>query len=192
MPNEAAGETFSKPDPKVAVRKETKKSLVVIGVALVILALCLAALNWVVGSETTETAPPASSESVATASTKKVTKTQSGPSEGLLTALLGTGAALIVVGFLYGRISSIKLPGGVEVGLTKDEEEKAAEKIGEKLKEKSGGEVDPATAAQVAQAATEHLSEAKAGLLAKAGTFELSDDAIEKVVDKVVKQTQTA
>lgn len=192
MPNEAASETFSKPDPKVAVRKETKKSLVVIGVALVVLALCLAALNWVVGSETTETAPPASSKSVTTASTKKVTKTQSGPSEGLLTALLGTGAALIVVGFLYGRISSIKLPGGVEVGLTKDEEEKAAEKIGEKLKEQSGGAVDPATAAQVAQKATEHLSQAKAGLLAKAGAFELSDDEIETVVDKVVKQIQTA
>jgi Na+-transporting methylmalonyl-CoA/oxaloacetate decarboxylase gamma subunit len=187
MADETIDSTFSKPDPKIAVSKETKKVLVAIGVGLIVLSLGLAALNWVIGSETTETTPPPA-KSPATASAQKTTKTKSGPSEGLLTALLGSGAALVVVGFLYGRISSIKLPGGVEVGLTKDEEDKAAEKVGEKLKEKSGGAVDPATAAQVAQKATEHLSQAKVGLLAKAGAFELSDDAIEAVVDKAVAE----
>lgn len=177
--NSKANETFTKPDPKVAVRKETKRSLVVIGGFLVIAALGLATLNWAIGSETKETTP-SSSTPTAKASTK-TTKTTSGPSEGLLTAIIGSGAALIVVGFLYGRISSIKLPGGVEVGLTPDEEEKGTKKILEKLPPTA----DDATKAKAVQETQGHLLRAKAGLQAKTSATQLSDDEIKSVVERV-------
>ncbi len=137
--------TFDKPDPQVAVRQETKKSLVWLGVALLAVGLVLIATTWAIGTKTTET-PPASSSDAKTAA-KKTTTTKSGPAEGLITAVLGTGAALILVGFLFGRISSIKLPGGVEVSLAKEAEEKTLEKSVEKHPN------DPAKAAAVAQKA---------------------------------------
>jgi hypothetical protein len=188
MANENAGqdknETFEKPDPKVAVRKETKQSLVIIGGLLIVAALGLAALNWSIGSETKETAPAPSSTPTAKASTT-TKKTTSGPSEGLLTAIIGSGAALIIVGFLYGRISSIKLPGGVEVGLTPDEKEKGAKEAIEAI-EKLPDTADPAKTAEAIQATQYHCLQAKAGLQTKTGITELSEDEIKSVAAKVV------
>jgi hypothetical protein len=184
MANKNAGqnknETFDKPDPKVAVRKETKQSLVIIGGLLIVVALGLAALNWSIGSETKETTPSSTTPATKVSTTTK--KTTSGPTEGLLTAILGSGAALIIVGFLYGRISSIKLPGGVEVGLTPDEKEKGAKETIEKLPDNAG----PAKTAEAIQATQYHMLRTKANLQAKAGITELTEDDIKSVAEKVV------
>jgi hypothetical protein len=118
--------TFEKPDPQVAVRQETKKSLVWIGAVALLVGLGLMILTWTIGTQTKET-PPASSDGAKTA-TEKTTTTKSGPPEGVVLAVLGTGAALIVVGFLFGRISTIKLPGGVEVGISKEAEQETIKK----------------------------------------------------------------
>lgn len=147
--------TFDKPDPKVAVRQETKKSLVLLGVLALLLGLALIVVTWSVGSKTTET--PAASSSSAKTAAKKTTTTKSPPSEGLITAVLGTGAALIVIGFLFGRISTIKLPGGVEVAMNKEAEQETIEKA----VEKHPGE--PEKAAVVAQKAQALLLQENAG-----------------------------
>jgi hypothetical protein len=138
------------------------------------------------GSETVETSPPAQSNSSQPQATVKTTK--SAPSDSLLTTVLGAGAALIIIGVLYGRISTIKLPGGVEIGLTKNEEDKAAKMIGEKLKEKADGEVDPVETAKATQEAADLLLQAKARVQAKAGPIELPEDEMVSVVEKVVEQ----
>ncbi len=143
--NPAQKPVFEKPDPQVAVRQETKKSLVWIGSVALALGLALIVLTWAVGSKTTES--PAPSSNGAQTATEKTTKTRSVPSEGLITAVLGTGAALVVVGFLYGRISTIKLPGGVEVSMSKEAEKKTIEKAVAKHPN------DPEKAATVAQKA---------------------------------------
>jgi len=175
---------FEKPDPKVAVSRETKGWLVAIGTALVAVAVVLVIVNWSVGEKTTETtrgpATPTAKEPLT-----KTTKAEKGPSEGLLSALIGSGAALILVGFLYGRISSIKLPGGVEVGLTPKEEEKAIQKVGEQLKEKN---VDATTTAKVAQVTHNRLLKTKAGMQGTMPTRELTEGEITSAVETVVGQ----
>jgi hypothetical protein len=113
-----------------------------------------------------------------TGEAKATTKTtKNAPSDTLLTAILGAGAALFIVGVLYGRISTIKLPGGVEVSLTKEEEEETAKKSAE---QHPG---DPQKAAMVAQKAQALLREEKArGLVA------LPEANIESAVEKVSAQ----
>ncbi|HET7484888.1 MAG TPA: hypothetical protein VFJ64_05860 [Solirubrobacterales bacterium] len=186
MANENAGqkknETFDKPDPKVAVRKETKQSLVIIGGLLIVAALGLAALNWSIGSETKETTPASTTPTAKASTTTK--KTTSGPTEGLLTAIIGSGAALIIVGFLYGRISSIKLPGGVEVGLTPEEKEKGTKETIEKLPQNANAE----TVAEAIQATQYHMLRTKADLQAKTGITKLSGTDIQSVAAKVVEK----
>ncbi len=123
----------------------------------------------------------AGSETVETPSTKpkageaKTTTTKSAPSETLLTTLLGTGAALIIVGALYGRISTIKLPGGIEVSMSKQAEKKTIKKSLEKHPNQ------PEKAAAVAQTA-------QTLLLQEAGeegspTVDPSDTQIEKAIE---------
>jgi len=179
--SEAANETFSKPDPKVAVRKETKKLLVGIGFVLVVLAIAVAALNWAIGSKTTETEPAKSASD--TGKVEKTKETFAGPSDELLTAVIGSGAALILIGFLYGRISSIKLPGGIDVGLTADEVEKGTKKTLEALPDG----VDPATAAKAIQQTQEAMLTVKAGQQAEAGVAPLPDEKIRSVAESAVE-----
>lgn len=175
-------DTFSKPDPKVAVRKETKQALVVIGAALIILAIVVAALSWGLGSKTTETEP---SKSAAASTVEKTKKTYSGPSDSLLMAVIGSGAALILVGFLYGRISSIKLPGGVDIGLTAEEKEKAATKTLEKL-ESLPGETSPADAAKAIQHAQDAVLAVKATQHAEA-VAQVPDEQIVELAESAAQ-----
>lgn len=67
-------------------------------------------------------------------SSKEVTK--NAPSEGLLLALLGTGVALILCGGLYSRLTTVKLPGGVELDLSPGEGEKLKNAVTTKAAEK--------------------------------------------------------
>lgn len=133
--------------PGVAVSQETKKGLVWIGILLVAAAIVAAGVNWADGGETTETTKP---DKDAPAQVEKVTKTKNGPSDSLLTALLGVGAGLIAIGYLYGRISSIKLPGGTEIGLTPEEKKATVQKAAEEIN-------DPKKVAEVAQKAEDLL-----------------------------------
>jgi hypothetical protein len=105
----------------------------------------------------------------------KTTTTKSAPSETLLTAVLGTAGALLLVGVLYGRISTIKLPGGVELAMTKEAEEKTVEKSAEKHPD------DPAKVAKVAQKAQALLLQENAG-----GAI-LTDKQISDAVDLASK-----
>jgi hypothetical protein len=171
MADEKATTEVTIEKPGVAVSKETKQGLVAIGMILVALALAAAGINWAEGGETTETTKPPQSGGT---ETKKVTKTKDGPSESLLTALLGAGAGLIVIGFLYGRISSIKLPGGTEIGLTAEEKKTATQKAIE------ANPNDPEKAAEVALVAEDHLLAQKINSAAAATLPESKiDEALE-------------
>jgi hypothetical protein len=103
----------------------------------------------------------------------KTTTTKNAPSDTLLTAVLGTAGALLLVGVLYGRISTIKLPGGVEVSLTKEEQEETAKKAADKHPN------DPKKAALVAQKAQAQLRQEKAR-----GMVPLPEARINGVVDR--------
>jgi hypothetical protein len=107
--------------------------LIAVGAVLIALFIAGLVLTRTVGSETTEktTAPPAGAS--ATTPTDKTTKAKSFPSDTILTALLSAGGALLLVGALYGRLTSIKVF-GAEFGLAPAETDKVAEKVAEKLK----------------------------------------------------------
>lgn len=139
------------PDPNVRTATGAHTALVAIGVLLLLAWVGLLVANRSVGSETEETTVPATQQaavgttgatgttgSAALQPTTKTTKTKELASETLLSALLGASAALILVGFLYGRISSIKLPGGTELGflvgnLTEDEKKTTAKKVADAM-----------------------------------------------------------
>ena len=163
--------------PGVAVSQETKWVLVVIGVFLVIAAIGAATINWTNGGETTETTKPGKD---ATVQTEKVTKTKNGPSESLLTALLGAGAGLIVIGFLYGRISSIKLPGGTVIGLNAEEKKAATQKAIEANPD------DPKKAAEVALASEDRLLAQKLNT----ASVSLPEKRIDEVVQAVTAEAE--
>lgn len=107
----------------------------------------------------------------------KTTTTKNAPSETLLTAVLGTAGALLLVGVLYGRISTIKLPGGVEVALTEEDVEKTAEEAADKHPG------DPKKAAMVAQKAQSNLRQNKAR-----GLVPLPDSVIGNAVEEASQE----
>lgn len=113
----AAAKPVPTTESNVVVATETKQSLVSLGLLLIALFAAGVIFGRVVGGKTEESGTPTGSA----ATTTKTTTTKNVPSDTVLTALLGTGAALMLVGFLYPRINAIKLPGGVEIGVTPEE-----------------------------------------------------------------------
>ncbi len=181
--NEKTQVQVERKDPQVGVASGAHKWLVAIGVLVLLVWVGLLVINWQFGNEITETTKTATGE------TAKTTETKELASETLLSALLGVGAALILVGFLYARISSIKLPGGTELGflggnLTEDEKKATAEKVADALpRDTPNSEVAAATVeatAKVAQAKAAQQTEALA-----ASTGEVADDLIDAVVAEV-------
>ena len=85
---------------------------------------------------------------------------------------------LILTGFLWTRITAIKLPGGAEIDLTSEEQKKAAEKVGAKL---SGS--DSVKVAEETQRAVSALRRSKARL----GAPTFSDAQIQRVVEETVR-----
>ncbi len=158
--------------PGVAVSQETKYSLVSLGFVLVLIAIVAATFNLFDRGETTETTKPGKD---AVAQTETVKKTASGPSDSLLTALLGAGAGLMVIGFLYGRISSIKLPGGTEIGLSAQEKKAATQKAIE------ANPNDAEKAAEVATVAEDRLLAQKLN----ARTLSLPQESVDQTVRAV-------
>jgi hypothetical protein len=168
-----------RPDPKVVIPKEANPWLIALGCVLILLFVAGVGFNRAVGSETKETKPAAASEGAAAEpqeATTTTTKSKDVPSETLLTALLGSGAVLILVGVLYARINSIKLPGGAELTLTQKEEEAATEKVTAVLPD----DADPQTVAKVTQATLAKMQEEKA-----AGRITVPEAKIEHIVEEV-------
>jgi hypothetical protein len=109
------------------------------------------------------------------------TTTKSWPSETLITSLLAVGAVLVIVGFLWARITSIKVA-GAEIGLSDDEKEKVAEALTEKMPE----DAKPDEAAKAALSALAALTEQKA-----AGAS-LTDAEISTVVEQHTQDLRQA
>jgi hypothetical protein len=114
------------------------------------------------------------------ASQSKTTKTKEFPSETLLTALLSAGGVLILVGALYGRVTSIKAF-GAELGLAPAETNKVVQKVTEKLK----GE----PAEKVAEALPTALDHAR-GRKQVTGVARLSDRDIDAVADAAARSVR--
>ena len=156
----------------VAQAQRPNWALICAGIVLVLLFAGGALFGRAVGGETKET-----TASRPAGGTTKVTKTKAVPSDSLLTVLLGTGAALIVIGALYSRITTVKLPGGVEIGLTNDERDKVAEKAGAKA---SSEHLDASTTATLTAAALREAVRQKT----REGQISLSDDALAGAVER--------
>jgi heme/copper-type cytochrome/quinol oxidase subunit 2 len=147
---------------QVQQKKGAHVSMVIIGAVCLIVAILVGILGRVSGS-----------------TVKKVgdeTTTKSWPSETLITSLLAVGAVLIIVGFLWARITSIKVA-GAEIGLSDDEKRKVADTLTEKVP----NDAKPGEVAQAAMNVVTALTEEKA-----AGAS-LTDDQISTVVDQHTK-----
>jgi hypothetical protein len=154
-------------DAKVIVPEtRAKKSLVWIGSLLIALFVAGIVLTRTVGNTTTKI--------TSSGTTKTTTKTFG--SDTLLTALLATGAALIVVGLLYSRISVIKLPGGAEIALNPDEKKAVEAKVKEKVEQE---QIPPEAAPMLTM---EALDEARSQKLRR-GVLTLTPDEVGQVVD---------
>jgi hypothetical protein len=152
--------------------------LVALGGALIVLFMAGVIFSRAYGGETKETTPVASGTSAPTSVTEKTTKTKNAPSDTLLTAVLASGAALVLGGALYSRISTITLPGGVTVGLTTQEAKTTKDTVNEELKDK-----EPKDRLAAAEAAVEQVRQKKSS----AGALELSDDDVKRVVKAAVQ-----
>jgi len=137
----------AKPEANVATSRKANWWLIALGVLLVAIFVGGVWYSRGEGSETVEKSSPVKPGQAE--ATEKTTMTKDVPSETLLTAVLSTGAALIIVGALYGRISTIKLPGGVEVSMSEEAEEKTVKKA---VEEHPGAPEKAAAVAQKAQA----------------------------------------
>jgi hypothetical protein len=179
------------PPPAVVVPEpKTKVSLVLAGVLLIVLFVVGIVLARLIGSESEEVTTPTGPGSTTTEITKSTT-TKAWPSDTLLTAVLATGAVLIVVGLLFARMSAIKFPGGAEITLTQAEKEKAAQKVQEKLDE---GQIQPDKAAQVTVVALEELALTKQAAMtsAVAASPQLPDVKVEEAVNTAIQTAGAA
>lgn len=175
-------------DPNIGVASGAHRWLVAIGIVVLIGWVGVLILNRTLGSETKEvTQPAAQVDTGAAEATTKTTESKEFASETLLSALLGVGGALILVGFLYARISSIKLPGGTEIGLgklTEEEEEEAAKKVAVAMPSNASNEA-VATATLAATAKLEQVKAAQQTRALAASLTEVSPDVIDAAVKEV-------
>jgi hypothetical protein len=159
-----------------------KPKWTLVGLGLILLLLFGGGVGFtrLVGSETTETSPPTITGQTITAAITKTTKTKSIPSDTVLTAILASGTALILVGVLYYRISSLKLPGGAEVALT-PKEQKEATKTAEKNVPDTA---DKDTKAEAKRAALKRVREEKNAV----GVLEFEADTVRRLAREAVQQ----
>lgn len=107
--------------------------------------------------------------------TIKETTTKNAPSDTFLLSVVATGAALVIIGALYSRITTITLPGGTVLGLNQSEKEKITKEVG-KTAEQKGLDSE-----KTAAATTKALDRARAKKT-MIGTLELDDQALTEVV----------
>lgn len=156
-----------RPAPTVATTEtKAKKSLVWVGCLLValfvggvLLSLIVGTKERVVGHAGATNVSTISGHAVTTTIEANQTTTKKGiPSDALLGGLLATGAILVLVGLLYGRITVIKLPGGGEIDLNSDEKKAVAETV---KKEVKADNLPAEAAPMVTLAAIEQVRSAK-------------------------------
>ena len=141
---------------RAVVRADRRnRGLVALGLVLITLFMAGLVLSRTVGSTTTEhttAAPcPAGSQPACSTEQTKATKTKNFPSESLLTVLLFSGGLLVLIGALYGRITSIKAF-GAEIGLAPAETNKLVEKVTERMQGSRAEEVAEVLPAALNQA----------------------------------------
>lgn len=165
-----------KPGGQLVLARKPKIPLLVVGGMLLALFIAGVIYSLDEGSAKTVIMMPASPTQIQTTSTTTI---KNAPSDALLTAVLATGAVLILVGYLYDRITSIKLPGGTEIGLSSDETKTARNQVTRRLEGQSR-----APTARITSRSLEEMRREKA----RAGVIELPKEQIESVVDRVVEE----
>ena len=154
--------------------------LIAFGVVLVLFALVGILYSRLVGSQATVT----TTKDAASQSSEKITKTKNVPSDAVLTVVLATGAALVLVGALYSRIATIKLPGGVELRLSPKEREAVMDKVTQVVQDQGR---PPQDIVKVTADALIRAADKKAAGAAQ----ELSEVQIEQVVEEVTAPNST-
>ncbi len=166
---EALSDDDAQSNVRVVLAAGAHRALVAIGVVLVLLALAVAVVGRLAGTVVTKNGDS--------------TTTKSWPSDTDFTALLSSGAVLVLTGFLWSRISAIKLPGGAEIDLSSDEQKQTAAAVAEKL----GPNAAPQKVAEETQKAVSAVRRAKASIAPPAvATASLGADQIKEVVASVV------
>lgn len=118
------------PAPVAATAPDKPKWwLIAIGGAVIALFVGGVVLSMAVGTKTTVVGHAGTTSKTATVQANETTTTKGVPSDTVLEAILATGGVLILVGFLYGRISTIKIPGGGEIDLSADEKQQVASAV---------------------------------------------------------------
>jgi len=159
----------------VSVAKAESKNPWLVAAGLVLIALFFfgVILSRAVGTHTQETTSAGSGV--------KSTTTKSLPSDNVLTAVLATGGLLLIVGVLYSRITSIKLPGGAEVELTADEGQQVAASVLQAAKQ---NDTPPADVPGLLVNAFKAVKEKKNRL----GNLELASKDVEQAVSESLKK----
>lgn len=164
---------------------KTKKWLVAFGVVCLALFVAGVALSYSIGTKetvvghagTTETiTTPGGATKTNTVEANQTTTKKGALSDALLEAILGAGAILIIVGFLYGRITTIKLWGN-EIDLSSDEVKKTA---AEAQKTADAGGAPPEAVPGITATAIAHAREEKRA------TGSLSESDITGAVEQAV------
>jgi hypothetical protein len=173
-----------KPRERIVRADRRNRGLIALGLVLIGLFVAGLVLTRTVGSTTTEhtTSGPCSAGSQPACSTEqtKATKTKNFPSESLLTALLSAGGLLVLIGALYGRITSIKAF-GAEIGLAPAETNKLVEKV--------TGRMEGSRAEDVAEVLPAALNQAR-GLKESADVARLSDQDLDAVAETAVRSVR--
>lgn len=140
------------------------------------------ARGW--GSETVTSPVPSSTGSASEAPAAKTkSTTKAAPSDTILTAVLASGAALIMAGALYSRISTITLPGDVKIGLSNKETTTT--------KDTAAKQAGGLTEAQVVEATTRAVEKVKEKKAAT-GAIELPPDDVERLTKTAVDEFKEA
>ncbi len=161
-----------------------RRTLFVMGLLLISLSTVGVVLSMAVGSKTTSSPSPTTSAAAASApaaTSKTTTTTKNVPSDELIMAALGAGAVLVAVGGLYGRITSLTLPSGVEVELSQEEKEKVARRVIRKA------QAHTTDAEQLAKVTAEAIERGQALKAAGLPEKHWVDAAAEKAVASVVE-----
>jgi heme/copper-type cytochrome/quinol oxidase subunit 2 len=147
---------------QVQQKKGAHVAMVAIGAVCLIVATVVAVLGRASGSTVEKVGD--------------TTTTKSWPSETLITSLLAVGAVLIIVGFLWARITTIKVA-GAEVALSDAEKKDVADTLTEKVPE----DADPKEAAAATVNVMTALTEEKAtsGPLTQAKISAVADQHFE-------------
>jgi hypothetical protein len=151
---------------RVQQMEGARASMVAIGAVCLIVAIAVAILGRVSGTTVEKIGD--------------TTTTKSWPSEALITSLLAIGAVLVIVGFLWTRITSITVL-GAEIGLSADEKEMVANALTKKV---PGAK--PEAAAKAALNVVSALTEQKAAGAA------LTDADISTMVEQHTQDLQRA